>query len=112
MERKKGKMVDKRTDIFDKWFRSLPFSVQEVVNDYICRVLEGNNSKCHALREGISEIVIDFQKGYRVYYTLLENKTILLLLFGGNKGGHGKWQNKDIERAIGMKKYLRRSKLI
>jgi putative addiction module killer protein len=97
----------KQTAAFQKWLEGLADNIQIKVNDYVDRVLAGNTSNCKALRKGISEIVIDYQKGYRVYYTVLEDNTILLLLFGGSKGGNQKEQDRDIERAIAMRDYLK-----
>jgi hypothetical protein len=37
----------------------------------------------------------------------LQNKTILLLLAGGNKSGQGKGQNKDIDLAIKIRDFLK-----
>ncbi|MDR3244594.1 MAG: type II toxin-antitoxin system RelE/ParE family toxin [Elusimicrobiota bacterium] len=99
-------LAKKQTTAFKKWFISLPYNVQLVVNDYIDRVLQGNTSNCKTLRKGISEIVINYQKGYRVYYTI-SRETIILLLTGGYKSGNQKEQNKDIERAIAFKDYLK-----
>ncbi|MDR3244740.1 MAG: type II toxin-antitoxin system RelE/ParE family toxin [Elusimicrobiota bacterium] len=96
-----------KSKTFNKWFKNLPDNAQDTVNDYIGRVLIGNTSHCKTLRNGVSEIVINYQRGYRVYYTMLQNKTIILLLAGGNKGGHGKGQNKDIDRAIMIKDYMK-----
>jgi putative addiction module killer protein len=97
----------KQTTTFKKWLINLPDNVQDIVNDYIDRVIEGNTSNCKKLRKGISEIVINYQRVYIVYYTILQNKTILLLLSGGNKGGNQKEQNKDIEKAIMIKEYMK-----
>ncbi|MCL1972214.1 MAG: type II toxin-antitoxin system RelE/ParE family toxin [Endomicrobia bacterium] len=100
-------MIDKKTKTFMKWFERLPFNVQLIVNDYINRVLEGNTSNCRNLRQGISELRIDYQKGYRVYYTVLRNNEILLLLVGGTKGGNQKQQQQDIAKAIEIRDTLK-----
>ena len=79
---------------------------------YIGRVLAGNTSNCQSVGEGISELRINFQKGYRIYYTVLKNNEILLLLAGGTKGGNEKQQNKDIALAKEIKNYLKQQGVI
>ncbi len=88
MERGNGTIKKRANKDLSKWFSKLSPNIQDKIAEYIDRVLDGNTSNCKTLRKGISEIVINFQKGYRVYYTLLQDKTILLLLLGGNKSGH------------------------
>jgi putative addiction module killer protein len=93
--------------VFEKWFLKLTINIQSKLNDYIDRVSQGNTSNCKNIRNGISEIVINYQKGYRIYYTILKNNTILLLLAGGDKSGHGKSQQEDVEKAIAIKNYMK-----
>ncbi len=50
---------------------------------------------CKPLREGVSELRIDWGPGYRVYYTML-GRICVLLLCGGDK----RRQSSDIKRAI------------
>ncbi|MDR3253720.1 MAG: hypothetical protein LBT07_01990 [Endomicrobium sp.] len=69
-----------QTKVFQKWFNSLSPNINDKITEYIYRALEGNTSNCKTLRKGISEITIDFQKGYKIYYTILQNNTVLLLL--------------------------------
>ena len=54
-----------------------------------------NFGDCKALREGVSELRIDWGPGYRVYYAML-GRTCVLLLCGGDK----RRQASDIKRAI------------
>jgi putative addiction module killer protein len=101
-----------QTKIFQKWFNNLSSNIQDKIAEYIDRVLEGNTSNCKTLRKGISELTINFQKGYRVYYILLKNKTVLFLLLGGSKGGHQKEQQEDIKQAIMIRDYLKERGII
>jgi putative addiction module killer protein len=55
----------------------------------------GNFGDCRALREGVSELRIDWGPGYRVYYAMM-GRTCVLLLCGGDK----RRQSSDIKRAI------------
>jgi len=61
----------------------------------IDRVSLGNFGDCKPLREGVSELRIDFGPGYRVYYATLTRECVLLLC-----GGDKRKQSSDIERAI------------
>ena len=45
--------------------------------------------------QGVSELKIDFGPGYRVYYALLEQGVIVVLIGGGDKSS----QNRDIAAA-------------
>ncbi|MDR3257045.1 MAG: type II toxin-antitoxin system RelE/ParE family toxin [Endomicrobium sp.] len=103
IEREKRMLIDRKTRIFEEWFLYLPENVKKIVGTYINRVKQGNFSNCKSVGGGIYEIKVNYQKGYRVYYMLLENKTILLLLIGGNK----KSQNKDINLAIKLNELLK-----
>ena len=61
----------------------------------ISRVAAGNFGDCKALREGISELRIDWGPGYRIYFAMA-GRTCVLLLCGGDK----RRQSIDISRAI------------
>ena len=103
--------VKKQTGFFNKWFCGLPNALKDKIAQYIDRVLAGNTSNCAAVRDGISEIKINYQKGYRVYYTM-SNETVIILLAGGDKSGNQKQQNKDIQKAIEIRNELRARGLI
>jgi putative addiction module killer protein len=95
-------LTDKKTLAFEKWFNKLPANIRPIVTIYITRVKQSNFSNCKSVGDGVSEIKINFQKGYRVYYTILNNEQILLLLAGGDKSS----QQKDIVKAKEIKDYL------
>ena len=59
------------------------------------RLSLGSFGDSKALREGVSELRIDWGPGYRVYYAML-GRTCVLLLCGGDK----RRQASDIKRAI------------
>lgn len=61
----------------------------------IDRLALGNFGDCKPLREGVSELRIDWGPGYRLYYSML-GQIFVLLLFGGDK----RKQSSDISRAI------------
>lgn len=81
-------------------------NIQDKITTYIDRVLFGNSSRCESVGSGVYEIKIDYQKGYRVYYTIIKGKAVMLLLCGGNKDT----QPSDIKKAIEIKKYLEKKK--
>jgi len=67
----------------------------------LTRVEEGNLGDTRHVGEGVSEFRIDYGPGYRVYYTQ-RNKTIIILLVGGDKST----QTRDIQRAIQLARDL------
>ena len=63
------------------------------------RLALGNPGDAKPLRDGVSELRIDYGPGYRVYF-MWRGPVIVVLLAGGDK----RTQDADIERAIGMAK--------
>jgi putative addiction module killer protein len=59
-------------------------------------------------KNGFFELKINYQKGYRVYFTVIKRDIVLILINGGDKSS----QSKDIKRAIDIKKYLKQRGLI
>ena len=95
-------LEQKTTVIFDKWLDSLEPHIRAKITVFIKRVLNGNTSNCESVGEGVYEIKINYQKGYRAYYTVINRQTVLLLLCGGNKKG----QSKDIALAKEIKRRI------
>ena len=73
------------------WLNSLDSGIRKLVVQRILRLEDGNFGDCKKLSENISELRFSFGKGYRVYYTEIDN-TIVLLINGGDKSS----QSKDI----------------
>ena len=94
-------MIIKRTNYFEKWFNKLSDNIQLVIDKYIKNLVIGNFSNCKSVGNGIHEIKINYQKGYRVYFTNI-NGEIIILILGGNKSS----QQKDIEKAKQIKRCL------
>ncbi|WP_038266061.1 type II toxin-antitoxin system RelE/ParE family toxin [Xenorhabdus cabanillasii] len=68
------------------------------------RMASGNFGDHKPCRESVWELRIDQGPGYRVYYSLVGNEIVLLLL-----GGDKRTQDADIEQAIEcLKDYLKR----
>ncbi len=65
----------------------------------IDRLADGNPGDSKPVREGVSELRIDFGPGYRVYFAR-RGPLVIVLLVGGDK----RTQDADIERAIEMLK--------
>lgn len=85
-----------KTDEFDKWLRKLKdlrakakilFRIQKLEN-------EEHFGDCKPGGSGVSELKINYAKGYRVYFSEKDGK-IIVLLVGGDKST----QQKDIEKA-------------
>jgi putative addiction module killer protein len=81
---------------FDKWLRKLKdlrakakilFGIQKLENDE-------HSGDCKTVGDGISELRINYAKGYRIYFKETDGK-IIILLIGGDKST----QQKDIEKA-------------
>jgi putative addiction module killer protein len=89
-----------RTDAFDAWLAGLQDDVAKgAINDRIDRVKGGNLGDVKKVKgaPGLYEIRVDVGPGYRVYFIVVGN-TIILLLLGGNKGT----QTADIKKAKAM----------
>jgi putative addiction module killer protein len=88
--------IIEKTDEFDKWLRKLKdirattkilFRIQRI-EQY------GNFGDCEPVGEGISELRVQYAKGYRVYLKEYGEKIVLLL-----NGGDKSTQRKDIAKA-------------
>jgi len=94
-------MITRKTNYFEKWFNKLSDNIQLIIDKYIKRLVNGNFSNCKSVGEGVHELKIDFQKGYRIYFTNIDGEIIILLL-GGDKSS----QQKDVEKAKQIKRSL------
>ena len=80
---------------FSEWMdinEGLP--IYDIVMARVERVEEGNFGDHHSVGEGVSELVINFGPGYRVYYGQT-GRDIVILLAAGDKST----QQTDIEQA-------------
>lgn len=92
-------------DAVGDWLAGLENSARARIAVPLDRLALGNFGDCKPLREGISELRIDWGPGYRVYYAML-GRTCVLLLRGGDKRS----QSSDIDRAIAnLKDYKERT---
>lgn len=67
------------------------------------RLSLGNPGDVKPVGEGVSELRVDYGPGYRMYFMKFGEK-IILLLVGGDKST----QQKDIQKAIELKRQIRR----
>jgi putative addiction module killer protein len=85
----------RKTVEFGRWIDALrdPVARARVVVR-VERLSMGNAGDVKPIGEGVSEMRIDYGPGYRVYYTLIRKKLVLLLI-----GGDKKSQASDIKEA-------------
>jgi putative addiction module killer protein len=81
---------------FDKWLKKLKdFKAKSKILFRIQKLeIDEHFGDCKPVGDGISELIINFAKGYRVYFKEKDGK-IILLLIGGDKST----QQKDIKKA-------------
>jgi putative addiction module killer protein len=83
-------------DLVGEWLGGLRDTrTQAKIAVRLARLAAGNFGDCKSLRQGVSELRIDWGPGYRVYYAMA-GRMCVLLLCGGDKDR----QSSDIERAI------------
>ena len=84
------------------WLKSLDGSVRKRVLLRLDRLKDGNFGDYKQLNDYLYELRFNFGSGYRIYY-MIEDKTIVLLINGGDK----KSQKKDIKQAKEIIKLLK-----
>ena len=82
------------TNPFERWFSSLSPGHALKVGTALTRMEEGNFSNVKSVGSGVSERIIDFGPGYRVYFAK-DGDNLVILLGGGTK----KRQQNDIDNA-------------
>ena len=90
------------TQQYDKWFSKLKESTDKIrILARLNRVENGNFGDFKQISPGLFELRFFFGAGYRIYYTIKDDKVVFLLA-GGNKSN----QEKDIEKAAELLKEL------
>ena len=80
---------------FEKWMAGLlGQKIHGIILNRIDRVERGLLGDCHSVGQGVSEVVIDFGPGYRIYFGQDGDRIILL------SGGTKRTQSRDIADAI------------
>lgn len=87
--------IEKSTE-FDKWFKKLNDLRAKAKILFRLQKLEHEEhfGDCKPVGNGISELKINYAKGYRIYFKETDGK-IIILLIGGDKST----QQKDIQKA-------------
>ncbi len=88
--------IIEKTQEFDKWLKKLNDIKAKAKILFRIQKLEKDEhfGDCKPVGDGISELRINFAKGYRVYFKEKDGK-IIILLIGGDKST----QEKDIKKA-------------
>jgi len=91
----------KTSDYFDDWLATLKDrSARRLIKRRIRNAESGNFGRGRKnIAEGVSEMKIDFDPGYRLYYCQ-RGDAVYLLLAGGDKST----QSEDISRAVAIKR--------
>ena len=85
-----------KTKEFGKWIDKRHPSTRARIYSRINRAAATGHFGDHeGVGDNVSEMRLDFDHGYRVYYHIMEDDRLLLLLIGGDKST----QKRDIERA-------------
>jgi putative addiction module killer protein len=80
---------------FSEWIVGLAGQeIEGIIYNRLDRIEKGNFGNCHSVGGGVSELVIDYGPGYRLYFGRLGDDQVVLLI-GGTKNG----QDKDIAKA-------------
>lgn len=85
---------------FDSWFDDIrEIQTKAKILKRLDRIRVGNFGDCEPVGDGICELKIHYGPGFRIYYSKI-GKKVILLVYGGYKGS----QTKDISKA---KEYLK-----
>jgi len=88
----------RQTEIYASWFASLrDRQARARIDIRIKRLSLGNPGDVKPVGEGVSELRIDYEPGYRVYF-VQRASSLVILLAGGDKRS----QEHDIEVALGL----------
>lgn len=89
-----------QSETFRRWLSSLKDRQAVLrINARLRRLSQNNLGDAKPLRDGISELRIDYGPGYRVYF-MQRGLLVIVLLMGGDK----RTQDSDITRAINIAK--------
>ena len=92
----------RRSSVYIKWLKKLKDRVgKALIAERISRLQGGNTGKAKSVSGDLSELIIDYGPGCRVYYTRTSQDIILLC--GGNKST----QQEDIEKAMMIAKFCK-----
>ena len=93
-------MKIEQTNVFAKWLRRCRDKrAKAIIQRHIDQMMSGDLQQTKFVGDGVWERKINYGPGYRLYYTLV-GKRVILLLCGGDKST----QQRDIARAKKIKK--------
>lgn len=102
MEYNKTVIEIRKTEVFERWFAGLrDRRAVARINTRLRRMMLGNPGDVSPVREGVSELRIDYGPGYRVYF-IQRGREVVILLAGGDK----RTQSRDIEKALELARML------
>lgn len=94
----------RQSEVFADWFSKLrDIRAKAQILRRIERLEAGNPGDVAPIREGVSEMRINFGPGYRVYFSR-HGDILVLLLCGGDKST----QSRDVVRALELAKEFNR----
>ncbi len=83
-------------EIVTEWLNSLgDIRAKARIVARITRLEAGNMGDCKPLRNGVSELRVNYGPGYRVYFGVIGSQVVLL-----HCGGDKRTQNADIDKAV------------
>ena len=92
----------RQTEVYAEWYDGLhDRQAKARIDVRIRRLSLGNPGDVKPVGEGVSELRIDYEPGYRVYFTQ-PGDTLVVLLAGGDKRN----QNRDIRIALDLARAL------
>ncbi len=92
----------RQTDEYARWFEKLRDRQERArILVRVRRLSLRNPGDVAPVGEGVSEMRIDYEPGYRVYFTR-RGETVVVLLAGGDK----RTQKRDIEKAKALARNL------
>lgn len=88
----------RQTEIYAEWFIALhDRQAKARIDIRIRRLSMGNPGDVKPVGQGVSELLIDYGPGYRVYF-IQRGETLIILLAGGDK----RTQERDIKTALDL----------
>ena len=92
----------RRTEVYARWLDGLKdIRARARVLVRVERLAAGNPGDVRPVREGVSELRIDYGPGYRVYFKR-QGRTVIILLAGGDKRS----QRDDVRTALRLARNL------
>jgi putative addiction module killer protein len=92
----------RQTEVFATWFRALrDRQAKARIQVRIDRLSLGNAGDVRPVGNGVSELRIDYEAGYRVYF-IQRGQSLIVLLAGGDK----RTQSADIAEAQSLARRL------